>query len=86
MTRKKKAPVVLTVDQRIEWGTDDSIELVTSWLGATPDMPGGCQTVGRVMLKGTRVISVELLSWLARRAKQAEALEAHLKLTEGETP
>lgn len=77
--RKAKPPVVLTVAERVEWGTDDSIELVTSWLGATPDQPGGCQTIGRVMLKGTRVISTDLLSWLQKRAERADELEREVK-------
>lgn len=74
MKKAKSKP--LTVQERVDWGTDNSVELTGSYLGATPDNPGGCQTFGVVMLRGgCRIISGELLAWLVKRAERADELE-----------
>lgn len=80
MARKKNQPKPMTLDEAIQYGTADYLELTSSWLGATPEMPGGCETIARFSLgKGRRLISVDLLESLAVKARATtdllEALE-----------
>jgi|GEM_PF-3611125 len=79
MTRKAPQPTQMTLDERVRYGTDDSLELVSGFLGATPEFPGGCQTVARVGLRGTKLISLDLLDYLVGQAQEAERLRAELE-------
>lgn len=84
MKRKDKPPVPMTLAQRIEYGTTDYLELTAGYLGATPDMPGGCETVARFSLGDRRLISVELLYYLVAQAGENEFLRNRLDLLGGD--
>lgn len=71
-TKSRKKPTPMTLLQRIEHGTDTSVELVSAYLGRTPDDPGGCQTVARVNLQGSRIISEDLLQYMVERIQNLE--------------
>jgi len=72
----KRQPKPLTLDQRIEYQTTNCIDLDTGYLGATPDNPGGCMTLGRIFMKDAVLISRELLDDLVAMAKSKEAMAA----------
>lgn len=80
MAAKKKEAKPMTLAEKIQYGTSDTLELVSGWLGATPDMPGGCETVARFSLgKSRRLISVDLLSELRALAEDSGDLLAALE-------
>jgi len=71
-----KNPKPLTIDDRISYQTTNCIDLDTGYLGATPDNPGGCMTLGRIFMKDAVLISRELLADLTTMAKAKEAMAA----------
>lgn len=76
----------MTLEDRLKYGTSEYLELVTSYLGATPECPGGAETLTKIKLApDRRIINVHLLDWLteelAERDKLRQALEALVLFT-----
>jgi len=78
---KPKKLVSMTLAEKIQYQTSDYLELTCGWLGATPDMPGGCETVARFSLgKKRRLINTDLLDELVVKAEHhAQLLEAAIQ-------
>lgn len=83
-TRKQKAPKPMTLAERVQYGTTDYLELTAGYLGASPDNPGGCETVARFGLGDRRLITAELLDYLVYKAKENELLRTQLAMLGGD--
>lgn len=71
----------MTLEDRLKYGTSEYLELTTSYLGASPECPGGAETLAKIKLApDRRIINVHLLDWLieelAERDRLLEDLEA----------
>lgn len=71
----------ITLEERIKYGTSQYLELTSGYLGATPECPGGAETLARIQLApDRRVINTHLLELLieelAERDKLLEDIEA----------
>lgn len=71
----------MTLKERIECGASQYLELTSGYLGATPDFPGGEETLAKIQLApDRRIINLHVLEWLieelAERDKLLEDIEA----------
>ena len=71
-----KKPEPLTIDDKIRYQTTNCIDLDTGYLGATPDNPGGCMTLGRIFMKDAVLIGRDFYNDLVTMAKSKEAMAA----------
>lgn len=70
---KKAEP--LTLDDKIRYQTTNRIDLDTGYLGATPDDPGGCETLGFIHMANAVLVGRPFYNELVAIAKRQESLE-----------
>lgn len=69
-----KPPKPLTLDDKIQYQTTNRIDLDTGYLGATPDDPGGCETLGFIHMKNAVLLGRPFYDELIAIARTQEAL------------
>jgi hypothetical protein len=82
--KKSKPPKPMTLAERIQYGTTDYLELATGFLGASPEWPGGCETLARITLPKERLlVNKELFDYLVDEALENITLRQQLELLGG---
>ena len=72
----------MTFEERIGYGTSRYLELTTGYLDATPDCPGGCETVAKITLPNNRrLINTDLLQYLIDELAERDQLLLDIETT-----